>query len=98
MKFIKSDKRISSEVITLAIPIIFSNLSRVIMGLTDMAMVSRLGAVALAATGMGSLLLWVVMSMGIGVRTAVQTVTSRRLGQKIFHECGHALHLSLIHI
>ena len=64
MKFIKSDKRISSEVITLAIPIIFSNLSRVIMGLTDMAMVSRLGVVALAATGMGSLLLWVVMSMG----------------------------------
>jgi len=92
MKFIKSDKRISSEVITLAIPIIFSNLSRVIMGLTDMAMVSRLGVVALAATGMGSLLLWVVMSMGIGVRTAVQTVTSRRLGQKIFDECGHALH------
>jgi len=96
MKFIKSDKRISSEVITLAIPIIFSNLSRVIMGLTDMAMVSRLGAVALAATGMGSLLLWVVMSMGIGVRTAVQTVTSRRLGQKIFHECGHALHNGII--
>ncbi len=62
------------------------------MGLTDMAMVSRLGVVALAATGMGSLLLWVVMSMGIGVRTAVQTVTSRRLGQKIFDECGHALH------
>jgi len=96
MKFIKTDKRISSEVIKLAIPIIFSNLSRVIMGLTDMAMVSRLGAVALAATGMGSLLLWVVMSMGIGVRTAVQTVTSRRLGQKKFHECGHALHNGLM--
>ncbi|MDP6133105.1 MAG: MATE family efflux transporter, partial [Candidatus Marinimicrobia bacterium] len=96
MKFNKFDKRISSEIITLAIPIIFSNLSRVVMGLTDMAMVSRLGAVALAATGMGSLLLWVVMSMGIGVRTAVQTVTSRRLGQKIFHECGHALHNGII--
>jgi len=66
------------------------------MGLTDMAMVSRLGAVALAATGMGSLLLWVVMSIGIGVRTAVQTVTSRRLGQKIFDECGHALHNGII--
>ncbi|MBC8257136.1 MAG: MATE family efflux transporter [Candidatus Marinimicrobia bacterium] len=96
MKFIKSDKRISSEVITLAIPIIFSNLSRVIMGLTDMAMVSRLGAIALAATGMGSLLLWVIMSMGIGLRTAVQTVTSRRLGQKLFSECGHALHNGII--
>ena len=40
------------------------------MGLADMAMVSRLGANALAATGMASLLLWVVMSMGIGLRTA----------------------------
>ncbi len=96
MRFIKSDKRISMEVITLAIPIIFSNLSRVIMGLTDMAMVSRLGAVALAATGMGSLLLWVIMSMGIGLRTAVQTITARRLGQKLFSECGHALHNGII--
>ncbi len=66
------------------------------MGLTDMAMVSRLGAIALAATGMGSLLLWVIMSMGIGLRTAVQTVTSRRLGQKLFSECGHALHNGII--
>ena len=96
MSFIKSDKRISAEVITLAIPIIFSNLSRVVMGLTDMAMVSRLGSLALAATGMGSLLLWVIMSMGIGIRTAVQTVTSRRLGQKLFSECGHALHNGII--
>ena len=87
-----SQKSISRKIIILAIPIIFSNLSRVIMGLADMAMVSRLGAVSLAATGMGSLLLWVVMSMGIGLRTAVQTVSSRRLGQKNYGECGHALH------
>lgn len=66
------------------------------MGLADMAMVSRLGAVALAATGMGSLLLWVIMSMGIGLRTGVQTVTARRLGQKLFPECGHALHNGVI--
>ena len=66
------------------------------MGLADMAMVSRLGATALAATGMGSLLLWVCLSMGIGVRTAVQTVTSRRLGQKRFSECANALHNGII--
>ena len=87
-----SQKSISRQIIILAIPIIFSNLSRVVMGLADMAMVSRLGAVSLAATGMGSLLLWVIMSMGIGLRTAVQTVASRRLGQKNYSECGHALH------
>ena len=56
------NKSISKQVIILAIPIIFSNLSRVVMGLADMAMVSRLGATALAATGMGSLLLWVCPS------------------------------------
>ena len=66
------------------------------MGLADMAMVSRLGAVALAATGMGSLLLWVIMSMGIGLRTAVQTVAARRLGQKKYDECGHALHNGIL--
>ena len=66
------------------------------MGLADMAMVSRLGAVALVATGMGSLLLWVIMSMGIGLRTGVQTVTARRLGQKKYQQCGHALHNGII--
>jgi Na+-driven multidrug efflux pump len=90
------NKSISRQVIILAIPIIFSNLSRVVMGLADMAMVSRLGANALAATGMGSLLLWVFMSMGIGLRTAVQTITSRRLGQKRYSECGNALHNGII--
>ena len=62
------------------------------MSLADMAMVSRLGANALAATGMGSLLLWVIMSMGIGLRAAVQTVSARRLGQKKYPECGNALY------
>ena len=76
------NKSISKQVIILAIPIIFSNLSRVAMGLADMAMVSRLGATALAATGMGSVLLWVFLNMGVGIRTSVQTVSSRRLGQK----------------
>ncbi len=91
-----SNKSISKQVIILAIPIIFSNLSRVAMGLADMAMVSRLGATALAATGMGSVLLWVFLSMGIGVRTAVQTVSSRRLGQKRYPECANALHNGII--
>ena len=91
-----SDKSISRQIIILAIPIIFSNLSRVIMSLADMAMVSRLGVSALAATGMGSLLLWVIMSMGIGVRTAVQTVSARRLGQKKYSACGNALHNGII--
>jgi len=85
-------KSISKKVIDLALPVILSNLSRVLMNLADVAMVGRLGAVALAATGMGSMLVWVLLSFAISLRTATQTVASRRLGQKKFTECGTALH------
>ena len=50
------DKEISKEVFTLAFPVILSNLSRVLMSMVDVAMVGRLGAEALAATGMGAML------------------------------------------
>ena len=66
------------------------------MSLVDMSMVSRLGPTALAATGMGSLLLWVVMSMSVGIRTGVQTITARRLGEQKYKLCTNALHNGII--
>ena len=76
----------------LALPVIMSNLSRTFMNLSDVAMVGRLGANALAATGMGAMLVWAILSFGISLRTATQTMASRRLGQKIYDECGVAMH------
>ncbi len=38
------------------------------------------------ATGMGSMLMWTLLSFGIALRTATQTVSSRRLGQKIYQQ------------
>ena len=89
------DKAISKEVFTLAFPVILSNLSRVLMSIFDVAMVGRLGAEALAATGMGAMLLWGALSLVLGIRTAVQTLSSRRLGQKKDHEAGTAFHNGL---
>jgi len=89
------DKKISKEVFSLALPVIVSNLSRVFMSMVDVAMVGRLGAEALAATGMGAMLLWGALSFVLGIRTGVQTLASRRLGQKIDKECGTALHNGL---
>ncbi len=88
---LKRDPQIAKEVITLAVPVIISNISRVLMGLADMAMVGHLGANALAAVGMGSMLTWTFMVLGIALRTATQTVSARRLGQKKLFECGTAL-------
>ena len=88
---LKRNTLISKEVIALSIPVILSNISRVLMGLIDMGMVGRLGANAIAAVGMGSMIVWILMSLGISLRTATQTLSSRRLGQKKFNECGNAL-------
>jgi putative MATE family efflux protein len=90
------DKKISKDVFTLAYPVIISNLSRVLMSIFDVAMVGRLGIEALAATGMGAMLLWGALSLVLGIRTAVQTVASRRLGQKKDKEAGTAFHNGLI--
>ncbi len=61
------------------------------MGLVDTMMVGHLGASAIAAVGMASMVTWAAMSIGIAFRTGTQTVVSRRLGQKKYEECGIAL-------
>ena len=85
------DRKIFNAVWLLAFPVIISNLSRVIMSLVDVAMVGHLGPQALAATGMGGMLAWGALSIVLGIRTSVQTITSRRLGQKKTKECINAL-------
>ena len=85
------NRKIFNAVWLLAFPVIISNLSRVIMSLVDVAMVGHLGSEALAATGMGGMLAWGALSIVLGIRTSVQTITSRRLGQKKPKECINAL-------
>ena len=80
--FFQQDKKVFKEIVFLSYPVVLSNISRVLMSIFDVAMVGRLGSEALAATGMGGMLVWAPMSMALGIRTAVQTVSSRRLGQK----------------
>ncbi|MFQ6615170.1 MAG: MATE family efflux transporter [Fidelibacterota bacterium] len=94
--FLPTDTALFKKVLTLALPVILGNLSRVLMNVVDVAMVGRLGAHALAAVGMGSVLVWTVLSFAYSIRTGVQTVTSRRLGEKRLSECGAALNNGLV--
>ena len=81
------------KIFLLGFPIIVSNLSRTLMDLVDMAMVAGIndGAKALAAVGFSGMLAWVVLSMGLSLRTSTQTIASRRLGQEKYSECSLAL-------
>ncbi|MFQ6673518.1 MAG: MATE family efflux transporter [Fidelibacterota bacterium] len=93
---VPSDREIFKKVFYLALPVIFGNLSRVLMNVVDVAMVGRLGANALAAVGMGSVLIWTVLSFAVAIRTGVQSITARRLGQQKFSGCGTALNNGLL--
>ena len=92
LRHLKPETRIKI-VFSLGFPIIVSNLSRTIMDLVDMAMVAGIenGARALAAVGFSGMLAWIVMSMGLSLRTCTQTIASRRLGQRKFSECSLAM-------
>ena len=90
-----TDPAVFRGVLTLAFPIILGNLSRVLMNVVDVAMVGRLGAKSLAAVGLGAVLIWTILSIGVAFRTGVQTVTARRYGQKRFSDCGLALNSGL---
>jgi len=90
------DKKLFKKIFILATPVIISNLSRVVMGIVDMAMVGHLGASALAAVGMAGMVTWTAMSLGISLRTGTQTVVARRLGEKKYDQCSVALRNMLL--
>ena len=90
------DRGIFRKVLFLALPVIVGNLSRVLMNVVDVAMVGRLGVNALAAVGLGGVLIWTIFSVGVAFRTGVQTITARRHGEKRWADCGQALNNGLI--
>ncbi|MFQ6607248.1 MAG: MATE family efflux transporter [Fidelibacterota bacterium] len=90
------DQMIFRRIFYLALPVILGNLSRVLMNLVDVALVGRLGKEALAAVGMGGILIWTVVGFALAMRTGVQTVASRRLGQGEYKGCGLALNNGLL--
>ncbi len=75
----------------LAFPVIVSNLSRVLMHITDTAMVGHLGKNELVSVAMSGMVIWIAISIGIGFRVATQSVVSRRVGQNTLSDCGLVL-------
>ncbi len=96
IRILPRDWQLTKSIFLLGLPIIVSNLSRVIMSMTDTAMVGRLEIGALSAVGMGGMFIFVLTGLGIAFRTGVQTMVSRRLGEKQFEQCGHVIQNGLI--
>lgn len=86
----------SSQLFTLALPIIAALISQSIINLVDTAMVGRLGADALAGTGLGGYANFVGIALVIGLGGGVQAVVSRRYGEKRFDKLSTSLNAGLL--
>jgi len=85
------DKKLFKHIFILALPVIISNTSRVLMGVVDLIMIGHLGASAIAAVGIAGMVGWTFISLGIAFRTGTQSFVARRLGEKKYSMCSTAL-------
>ncbi len=76
------------ELIALALPIIFTNLSSTLMMTTDSIMVGRLGATELGAVGYAGIWYWTVVAGFNGTGSGVQTFAAQAHGAGSARRCG----------
>ena len=76
------------EVVSLAYPVVLSNLSSSAMHVIDSAMVGRLGATELAAVGYGGIWIWTALTLFMGTASGVQTFVAQEDGAGRSERCG----------
>ncbi len=79
------------KVIHLAYPVILGMTSFTLLSLVDTAMLGRLGAPQLAASGIAGVLFFAVVFTLAGIGIGVQTLTARRFGEQLEAECGRVV-------
>ncbi len=89
-------RRLLQLIGSLALPVVLANVSQTLMGLVDTLMVGRLGAAALAAVGVATLLFSAVAMSIKAVDVAVQTYTARRVGGGRDDEVGAVLATAVV--
>lgn len=68
--------------LTLALPVMISNLGHVLMGLTDSVMIGHYSSLSLAAAGLATVVFNVFMLFGIGVSYAITPLVAAAHGEK----------------
>lgn len=84
------------RILQLALPIIGAMVSQSILNLVDTAMVGQLGNAALAAVGLGGLVVFAGQAAVLGFSRAVQTIAAHRKGQERLHESAQVLNAALL--
>ena len=86
----------SKKILTLATPIMLGMVGQTLMNLADTLMLGRLGPEALAASAYGGRFSFLVISFMLGLGSALQTISSHRMGAGKSREAGFVLSEALI--
>ncbi|HMO21666.1 MAG TPA: MATE family efflux transporter [Candidatus Melainabacteria bacterium] len=93
-------KRPNRTIITLATPVLFSMIAEPLTGLVDTSFISRLGAEALAALGVGTVILsgtfWIFNFLGVGSQTEIAQLWGRQDKSRASQIAGMALAMALV--
>ena len=93
-------RREVKPMITLVVPVVVAELGWIAMGIVDIGMVGRLGAEAIGAVGVGSMLFMTLAVFGIGLLLGLDTLVSQAFGAEKLEDCHrwlvHGLVLSVV--
>ena len=100
MTALEAVQREVKPMVTLAMPVVVAELGWIAMGIVDIAMVGRLGAEAIGAVGVGSMLFMALAVFGIGVLLGLDTLVSQAFGARRLDDCHrwlvHGVTLSIV--
>lgn len=77
--------------LSLAIPVVLSELGWMTMSVVDVVMVGKLGPAAIGAVGLGNAIYYAPSLFGIGLLLGLDTLVSRSWGARDFDDCHRSL-------
>ena len=87
---------LSRDVLRLAAPVTLGTLTFTLLTVVDTAMLGRLGAVPLAASGVAGVLFFAITFPLSGVSIGVQTLVARRFGEGAPARCGEVFNTGVL--
>lgn len=87
--------REAAETLRLGVPMALTQLGQIAMMTTDLALIGRLGAEAVAAAALASAVYFVSFTFGLGVVSAVAPLAAQAYGARNAHQVRRALRVGL---
>src|SRR5687768_5483039 len=91
-----AQQRPSLSLLAISLPLMFAEISEIVVHLINTVLLGRIGPVALGAIAVADTILEISVVVAVGVVEAVQIVVARRLGEERLNAVGHTFYQGLI--